>query len=61
MRAMFLEFPDDPGCLQLDRQYMLGGSLLVAPIFNDEGTVQYYLPTGKWTNIISGEKIEAAS
>ena len=56
MRAMVLEFPDDPACLQLDRQYMLGGSLLVAPIFNREGTVQYYLPSGNWTNFITGEQ-----
>lgn len=58
MRAMALEYPDDPGCLQLDRQYMLGGSLLVAPIFNNEGIAQYYLPAGTWTNFLSGEKIE---
>ena len=29
MRAMILEFPDDPGCDHLDRQYMLGESLLL--------------------------------
>lgn len=34
MRAMILEFPDDPGCDHLDRQYMLGESLLVAPVFH---------------------------
>jgi len=39
MRAMLLEFPDDPGCDTLDRQYMLGGSLLVAPVFSPDGTV----------------------
>lgn len=54
MRAMLLEFPDDPGCDTLDRQYMLGGSLLVAPVFNPEGTVDYYLPQGRWTNFLSG-------
>lgn len=58
MRAMVLEFPDDPGCLQLDRQYMLGSSLLVAPIFNNEGKAQYYLPAGTWTHFLSGEKSE---
>ena len=58
MRAMFLEFPEDPTCLYLDQQYMLGDSLLVAPIFNDESTAQYYLPAGKWTSLISGEKTE---
>ncbi|MGE5612861.1 MAG: alpha-xylosidase [Bacillota bacterium] len=58
MRAMVLEFPDDPGCLQLDRQYMLGGSLLVAPIFNEEGKAQYYLPEGAWTHLLNGAKVE---
>jgi alpha-D-xyloside xylohydrolase len=58
MRAMFLEFPDDPACRQLDRQYMLGDSLLVAPIFSESGEVEYYLPDGIWTNLISGERIE---
>ena len=61
MRAMVLEFPDDPASWQLDRQYMLGGSLLVAPIFNNEGRAQYYLPSGTWTNFLSGEKVEGGS
>lgn len=58
MRAMFLEFPKDPACDYLDRQYMLGGSLLVAPIFSEDGNVDYYLPEGDWTNFISGERIK---
>ena len=44
MRAMVLEFPEDPACDYLDRQYMLGESLLVAPIFTTDGVVDYYLP-----------------
>ena len=61
MRAMVLEFPGDPACWQLDRQYMLGGSLLVAPIFNNEGRAQYYLPAGDWTNFLSGEAVQGGS
>ena len=34
---------------------MLGDSILVAPIFNKEGHVEYYLPNGKWTHLLSGE------
>jgi alpha-D-xyloside xylohydrolase len=59
LRAMFLEFPGDPGCASLDRQYMLGDSLLAAPVFSPTGEVEYYLPAGTWTNIISGEVIES--
>ena len=57
MRAMLLEFPDDPTCDYLDRQYMLGESVLVAPVFSEDNTVSYYLPTGRWTNFFTGEII----
>jgi alpha-D-xyloside xylohydrolase len=57
MRAMVLEFPDDPGCHQLDRQYMLGDDLLVAPVFSEDGSVDYYVPEGTWTNILTGEPV----
>ena len=55
MRSMVLEFMDDPSCGYLDRQYMLGDSLLIAPIFNDQGMAEYYLPVGRWTNYLTGE------
>ncbi|NIK78411.1 alpha-D-xyloside xylohydrolase [Paenibacillus castaneae] len=58
MRAMVLEFPEDPTTETLDRQYMLGESLLVAPIFNEQGNVTYYLPAGKWTHLLTGEIVE---
>jgi alpha-D-xyloside xylohydrolase len=57
MRPMILEF-DDPTCLYLDRQYMLGESLLVAPIFSETGEVTYYLPEGVWTHFLTGERVE---
>ncbi len=44
MRAMIMEFNDDPATKYLDMQYMLGDSILVAPIFNKEGHAEYYLP-----------------
>lgn len=56
LRPMLLEFPDDPACDTLDRQYMLGDSLLVAPIFREDGTVDYYLPDGQWENLITGAR-----
>lgn len=54
MRAMLLEFPTDPACETLDRQYMLGDALLVAPVLSTEGEVTYYLPAGRWTHLLSG-------
>lgn len=58
MRPMPLEFPDDPGCDTLDRQYMLGPDLLVAPVFSPDGVVDYYLPAGRWTNFFTGQVVE---
>lgn len=60
MRPMVLEFPHDPAVTYLDRQYMLGDDLLVAPVFSSDGVVDYYVPSGTWTNILTGEKIEGA-
>lgn len=57
VRSMVLEFPDDPNVSYLDRQYMLGESLLVAPVFNDESKVSLYLPQGKWTNYYTDELV----
>jgi alpha-D-xyloside xylohydrolase len=58
MRSMHLEFREDPICDYLDLQYMLGDSLLVAPIFNEEGRASYYLPQGSWTHFIDGRVME---
>lgn len=58
MRPMVMEFPEDPTCAFLDRQYMLGDALLVAPVFSEDGYVSYYLPYGKWTHLLTGERVE---
>ncbi|MFC3898314.1 alpha-xylosidase [Lentzea rhizosphaerae] len=57
MRAMALEFPDDPACTHLERQYMLGDSLLVAPVFSDSGRVSFYVPEGTWTDFFTGAEV----
>jgi len=57
MRAMALAFPRDPGCTYLDRQYMLGDDLLVAPVLSADGEVTYYVPEGRWTNFLTGEQV----
>jgi alpha-D-xyloside xylohydrolase len=54
MRSMMMEHPQDPACAPLDRQYHLGESLLVAPIFQESGEVDFYLPEGNWTHLLSG-------
>ncbi|EPC8953058.1 alpha-xylosidase [Cronobacter sakazakii] len=58
MLAMMLEFPDDPACDYLDRQYMLGDSVLVAPVFSEAGDVAFYLPPGRWTHLWHNDELD---
>jgi alpha-D-xyloside xylohydrolase len=58
LRAMMFEFPNDPACDYLDLQYMLGDSLLVAPVFSHDGSVNFYVPEGKWTSLLNGAVLE---
>ena len=58
MRSMVLEYTEDRTCHYVDKQYMLGDNLLVAPIFNDQSMAEYYLPEGTWTNFFTGEEKE---
>ena len=56
MRPMVLEFQNDPVCAFLDKQYMLGGKILVAPVFDEDGWVEFYLPEGTWTSVDGKDK-----
>ncbi len=57
MRAMLLEFPEDPNTRDMAQQYMLGSSLLVAPVF-DQPKHQVYLPRGSWIDLNTGRRLE---
>ena len=48
LRALFVEFPEDPGAWQVDNQYMLGSDILVAPFFEAAKSRSVYLPKGQW-------------
>ena len=58
LRPMVFEFPNDRNCAPLETQYMLGDSILVSPISNEEGASEFYLPDGKWTHFFSREVYE---
>jgi alpha-D-xyloside xylohydrolase len=58
---MQFAFPDDPAVAYLDRQYLLGDDLLVAPVLSADGVVQFYLPRGRWTNYFTGEVVDGGS
>jgi alpha-D-xyloside xylohydrolase len=57
LRPMAAEFPDDPACSHLDRQYMFGDRLLVAPVFSASGETSYYIPAGNWTHLQTGATV----
>lgn len=60
MRAMCVDYPDDPVAWQADLQYLLGRDLLVAPMTAPEGTRQVYLPRGQWVDYWTGELLEGS-
>lgn len=59
MRALFLEYPDDPGSWLIDDEYLFGSEMLVAPLF--QGTTEsrnVYLPPGRWVDYQTGRSYE---
>ena len=59
LRALFVEFPDDPGAWQVEDQYMFGSDILVAPLFEKNTTGRnVYLPKGKWVDYQTGKQYE---
>lgn len=53
MRPMFFEYPDDKKCYELWDQYMFGGDILFAPIYNEGQTDrEVYLPEGEWISVL---------
>ncbi len=69
VRALFIEFPDDPGSWTVDDEYLYGSSILVAPLLHGGATGRdVYLPPGTWIDYQTGkdyaggwQKIEAGA
>jgi alpha-D-xyloside xylohydrolase len=56
LRALFIEYPEDPGAWLVDDEYLFGSDILVAPFFEPKITSrQVYLPGGKWTDYQTGK------
>jgi alpha-D-xyloside xylohydrolase len=58
LRHLVLEFPDDPTVRTIDDQYLLGGSLMVAPVLDDRDARDLYLPAGAWVEWHSGRILQ---
>lgn len=59
LRALFVEFPDDPGSWLIDNQYMFGSNMLVAPLFEQGNSRDVYIPPGEWIDYQTRETYAA--
>lgn len=55
VRALFIEFPDDPGAWNVEDEYMFGSQMLVAPMIESGDERVCYLPAGKWIDYQTGK------
>ena len=58
VRALLIEFPDDPGAWLVEDEYMFGSQILVAPLLESGSSRMCYLPRGKWIDYQSGRIYE---
>jgi alpha-D-xyloside xylohydrolase len=59
MRFMFIDYPDNPDCWEIEDQYMFGRDLLVCPILNEGETCRnVYLPEGEWFDFFTADAVE---
>jgi alpha-D-xyloside xylohydrolase len=55
VRALFIEYPNDPGAWLIDDEYMFGSDMLVAPLFENVTARDVYLPPGQWIDYQTGK------
>ena len=55
VRALLVEFPDDPGAWLVEDEYMFGSQMLVAPLLESGNSRTVYLPRGKWIDYQKGK------
>jgi alpha-D-xyloside xylohydrolase len=56
VRALFIEYPDDPGSWLVEDEYLFGTDMLVAPLLvtGDKGRT-VYVPPGAWIDYQTGQ------
>lgn len=57
-RALVMDSPDDPNTFKLDDEYLMGDTVLVAPIFAGQSGRSVYLPQGEWFCFWTGNRYE---
>jgi len=59
LRALFIEYPGDPGSWLIDNEYLFGSDMLVAPLFENGTKRNVYLPAGQWIDYQTGKVYSA--
>ena len=60
LRALFVEYPDDPTSWLIEDEYLFGSDLLVAPMIEAGNDRQVYLPPGSWIDYQTGQVYRGA-
>jgi alpha-D-xyloside xylohydrolase len=55
VRALFIEYPEDPGAWLVEDQYLFGSDILVAPLLENVTNRNVYLPEGQWIDYQTGK------
>ncbi|MFW6205853.1 MAG: TIM-barrel domain-containing protein, partial [Gemmatimonadota bacterium] len=58
VRALFVEYPNDPGAWRVEDQYLFGSDMLVAPLMEEGDARDVYLPAGRWIDYQTGRVYE---
>lgn len=61
LRPLFLEFPDDHITYKIEDDFMIGNSLLAAPVCSEDNKVNLYFPDGKWADWYDGSIINGTT
>ena len=60
MRALVVDYPDDPTTYNIGDEFLFGDDILVAPIMTEQSVRRVYLPKGTWTCWWTGKRIDGA-
>ena len=58
MRALVVDFQDDPTVWNIGDQFLFGEGLMVCPVFTEDGRRRVYLPKGVWTDWWTHKRLE---
>ena len=57
LRALVLDYQDDPRARTIKDEYLFGPDLLVAPVIDENTSRVVYVPAGDWINLFTGDAI----